>query len=189
MFMSVLTSASLFCVFTYVAPTLETITHVSPHGVTLVLLAFGVGITVGNLLGGRLSDWRPMPFLIGALLVLIAALGVLYLAEPYTVPSVAMILIWGALQFAAGAPLQSRVVDQASDAPNLASTLNQGAFNLGNATGASVGGMLLTAGFGYRSLPIASAAVTLLTLLMALCSVRLDRKQAAAQPVLEVVAN
>jgi len=189
MFMSVLTSASLFCVFTYVAPTLETITHVSPHGVTLVLLAFGVGITVGNLLGGRLSDWRPMPFLIGALLVLIAALGVLYLAEPYTIPSVAMILIWGALQFAAGAPLQSRVVDQASDAPNLASTLNQGAFNLGNATGASIGGMLLTAGFGYRTLPIASAGITLLTLLLALCSVRLDRKEAAAQPVLEIAAN
>src|SRR5271156_6650445 len=130
MFMSVLTSASLFCVFTYVAPTLETITHISPHGITLTLLAFGVGITVGNLLGGRLSDWRPMAFLVGALLILIAALGILYLAEPYTIPSVAMILIWGALQFAAGAPLQSRVVDQASDAPNLASTLNQGAFNL-----------------------------------------------------------
>jgi MFS transporter, DHA1 family, inner membrane transport protein len=189
MFMSVLTSASLFCVFTYVAPTLETITHIAPHGVTLVLLAFGVGITVGNLLGGRLSDWRPMAFLVGSLLVLIAALGVLYLAEPYTIPSVAMILIWGALQFAAGAPLQSRVVDQASDAPNLASTLNQGAFNLGNATGASLGGMLLTAGLGYRTLPIASAGVTLVTLLLALCSVRLDRKQAAARSILEVAAN
>jgi DHA1 family inner membrane transport protein len=187
MSMSVLTSASLFCVFTYVAPTLETITHISPHGVTAVRLAFGVGITVGNLLGGRLSDWRPMAFLVGALLVLIAALGILYLAEPYTIPSVAMILIWGAMQFAAGAPLQSRVVDQASDAPNLASTLNQGAFNLGNATGASLGGMLLTAGFGYRTLPLASAGVTLVTLLMALCSVWLDRKaKATASPVLEV---
>ncbi len=181
MSMSVLTSASLFCVFTYVAPTLETITHIAPRGVTPVLLAFGVGITVGNLLGGRLSDWRPMAFQIGSLIVLIATLGILYLAEPYKIASVAMILIWGALQFAAGAPLQARVVDQASDAPNLASTLNQGAFNLGNATGASLGGMLLTAGLGYRILPIASAGVTLITLLLALCSVRLDRK-AAAEP-------
>ena len=57
-----------------------------------------------------------------------------------------MIFIWGAIQFAAGAPLQSRIVDQAAAAPNLASTLNQGAFNFGNAAGASLGGMMLTVG-------------------------------------------
>jgi DHA1 family inner membrane transport protein len=176
MSMSVLASASLFCVFTYVAPTLETITHISPHGITLTLLLFGVGITVGNLLGGRLSDWRPTTFLVGSLLVLILSLGVLYLAEPYAAPAVAMLLLWGALQFAAGTPLQARVVDHAFDAPNLASTLNQGAFNLGNAIGASLGGMLLTAGMGYRVLPVASAAVTIVTLLLAFCSVRLERR-------------
>jgi DHA1 family inner membrane transport protein len=81
-----------------------------------------------------------MPFLIGALISLIGALIALYFAEPYAIAAVAMILLWGAVQFAAGAPLQSRIVDQASTAPNLASTLNQGAFNLGNAIGASIGG-------------------------------------------------
>ena len=180
MFMSVLTSASLFCVFTYVAPTLETVTHVSPHGVTLTLLLFGVGITIGNLAGGSLSDWRPMAFLVGSLLVLLVSLGVLYLAEPYTVPAVIMILLWGAIQFAAGAPLQSRIVDQASAAPNLASTLNQGAFNFGNATGATLGGILLTAGYSYRSLPFASAIITVVTLLLALVSVKLDTKKPLA---------
>ena len=173
--MSVLTSAALFCVFTYIAPTLLDVTRVSPHGVTLTLLLFGVGITVGNFAGGALSDWRPMAFLIGALLTLIAALIALYFALPYVIPAVTMILIWGAIQFAAGAPLQSRIVDQAAAAPNLASTLNQGAFNLGNATGASLGGMMLTAGFSYRQLPIASAFVTLITLTLALISARLDR--------------
>jgi MFS transporter, DHA1 family, inner membrane transport protein len=173
--MSVLTSAALFCVFTYIAPTLLDVTRVSPHGVTLTLLLFGVGITVGNFAGGALSDWRPMAFLIGALLTLIAALIALYFALPYVIPAVTMILIWGAIQFAAGAPLQSRIVDQAAAAPNLASTLNQGAFNLGNATGASLGGMLLTSGFSYRQLPIASAFVTLITLTLALISARLDR--------------
>ena len=180
MIMSTLTSASLFCVFTYVAPTLETVTHVSPHGVTLTLLLFGVGITIGNLAGGSLSDWRPMAFLVGSLLVLLVSLGVLYLAEPYTVPAVIMILLWGAIQFAAGAPLQSRIVDQASAAPNLASTLNQGAFNFGNATGATLGGILLTAGYSYRSLPFASAIITVVTLLLALVSVKLDTKKPLA---------
>ncbi len=94
MSMSTLTSASLFCVFTYVAPTLETVTHISPHGVTITLLLFGVGITIGNLLGGRLSDWRPTAFLVGSLIVLIASLALLYFVEPYALPSVAMILIW-----------------------------------------------------------------------------------------------
>ncbi len=174
--MSVLTSTSLFCVFTYIAPMLETVTRVSPHAVTLSLLLFGVGITIGNLLGGALSDWRPMTFLNGALIILIIADLVLPFTEPYAIPAIAMILAWGAIQFAAGAPLQSRIVDQAAAAPNLASTLNQGAFNLGNATGASLGGIMLTAGFTYRQLPLASAAVTLIALAMALISARLDRR-------------
>jgi MFS transporter, DHA1 family, inner membrane transport protein len=174
--MSVLTSASLFCVFTYIAPALEAVTKVSPHTVTLTLLLFGVGITIGNFLGGTLSDWRPMAFLLGALLALIASLIALYYAEPHVIPAISMILLWGAIQFAAGAPLQSRIVDQASDAPNLASTLNQGAFNFGNATGASLGGMMLTAGYTYRQLPLASIVVTLITLGLAVVSARLDRK-------------
>jgi DHA1 family inner membrane transport protein len=174
--MSILCSASLFCVFTYIAPMLEAVTRVSPHTVTLTLLLFGVGITIGNLAGGALSDWRPMAFLIGSLLTLMASLIALYYAEPHTILAITMILIWGAIQFAAGAPLQSRIVDQAAAAPNLASTLNQGAFNLGNATGASLGGMLLTAGFSYRQLPIASLGVTIFTLTLALLSAHLDRK-------------
>ncbi len=174
--MSVLTSASLFCVLTYIAPMLEAVTLVSPHTVTVTLLLFGVGITVGNLAGGALSDWRPMAFLITALVALVAALVVLYFLEPYVFPAIAMILLWGAIQFAAGAPLQSRIVDQAASAPNLASTLNQGAFNLGNATGASLGGLMLTTGYTYRQLPLASAIVTLITLALALISAKLDRK-------------
>ena len=177
MFMSVLTSASLFCVYTYIAPTLLVITRVSPHGVTLTLLLFGVGITIGNLLGGALSDWRPTTFLVGSLLALIGSLVALYFAEPYAIPCIAMILIWGAIQFAAGAPLQSRVVDHASEAPNLAATLNQGAFNFGNAAGASLGGVLITAGLSYRTLPIASIGVTMVTLALATLSIRLGRHQ------------
>ena len=183
---STLASSSLFCVFTYIAPTLLSVTHVSVHTVTLTLLLFGVGITIGNLAGGALSDWRPLAFLIGALMALIGSLIALYFAEPYVIPAVAMVLIWGAIHFAAGSPLQSRIVDQASTAPNLASTLNQGAFNLGNAIGATVGGMLLTAGIGYRHLPIASAIIAFLALSLALVSARLDRLHRDARIVEEI---
>ena len=173
---STVASSSLFCVFTYIAPMLLNVTKVSAHAVTLTLLIFGVGITIGNLAGGALTDWRPTTFILGALLALIVALIALYFAEPYPVPAVVMVLIWGAIHFAAGSPLQSRIVDQASAAPNLASTLNQGAFNLGNAIGATVGGMLLTAGIGYRHLPIAGALIAMLALSLSLISARLDRK-------------
>jgi len=187
--MSVLGSASLFCVFTYIAPTLETVTGVSPHGVTIVLLLFGVGITIGNLLGGAMSDWRPMRFLVMSLLVLLVALAALYFAEPYPIPMVATVLVWGAVVFAAGTPLQARIVEQAAAAPNLASTLNQGAFNLGNASGASLGGILLTAGVGYRQLPIASGLVTICMLALALVSVHLDRKHRLVLEAGELAAS
>jgi MFS transporter, DHA1 family, inner membrane transport protein len=175
--MSTLASTSLFCIYTYVAPMLLTVTRVTPHIVTLTLLLFGVGITIGNLLGGKLSDWRPLAFLVGALVTLIATELLLYLAEPYVIPAIAMILIWGAVQFAAGAPLQSRIVDHAYEAPNLASTLNQGAFNLGNATGASIGGLMLTDGYSYRQLPLASIAVAALMLTLAFIAAHLDRNR------------
>jgi DHA1 family inner membrane transport protein len=173
---STLASSSLFCVFTYIAPTLLSVTKASVHTVTLTLLLFGVGITIGNLAGGALSDRKPSSFLIAALATLIGSLIVLYFAEPYVVPAVLMVLLWGAIHFAAGSPLQSRIVDKAAEAPNLASTLNQGAFNLGNAVGATVGGMLLTAGFGYRHLPIASAVIAFLALSLALFAIKLDNK-------------
>ncbi len=70
------------------------------------------------------------------------------------VPAVIMVFVWGCVHFAAGAPLQARIVDQAKGAPNLASTLNQGAFNLGNALGASLGGIMLTEGIGYQYLSL-----------------------------------
>jgi DHA1 family inner membrane transport protein len=178
--LSTLSSVSLFCVFTYIAPILEQVTHVSPAAVTKILIVFGVGITLGNLLGGRLADWKQMPLLLVGFMLLI----VIFLSMPFleltVVPAVAMVFIWGFIHFAIGSPLQARVVDQAKGAPNLASTLNQGAFNLGNALGASLGGIMLTAGIGYRYLSLGSAAVVAVALLVALVAVRIERRENGA---------
>jgi DHA1 family inner membrane transport protein len=175
--LSTLSSVSLFCVFTYIAPILEQVTHLSPAAVTRVLVVFGVGITVGNLLGGRLADWKQMPVLLVGIMLLI----LMFLAMPFleltVVPAVIMVLVWGCIHFAAGAPLQSRIVDQAKGAPNLASTLNQGAFNLGNALGASLGGIMLTAGIGYRYLSLGSAVVASVALVVALIALRVEQKE------------
>jgi DHA1 family inner membrane transport protein len=175
--LSTISSIALFCVFTYIAPMLEAITHLSPHAVTWALVLFGASITVGNVLGGRLGDWKPMPLVLTGLVLLIVIFLVMPLAMPHVVPALVLVFVWGLVHFGAIAPLQSRVVEQAKGAPNLASTLNQGAFNLGNALGASLGGLVLTAGYGYLRLPIASAAVATVCLGVAVVTVMVERKE------------
>ena len=113
--MSTLASTSLFCIYTYVAPMLLTVTESLPTSSRSPCSSSESASPSAISLGGKLSDWRPLAFLIGALITLIGSpSSLLYLAEPYVVPAIAMILIWGAVQFAAGAPLQSRIVDHAS---------------------------------------------------------------------------
>ena len=86
--LSTLSSVSLFCVFTYIAPILEQVTHLSPGAVTRVLVVFGVGITLGNLLGGRLADWKQMPVIIGGIVLLIVVFLAMPLLEPTVMPAV-----------------------------------------------------------------------------------------------------
>ena len=85
-------------------------------------------------------------------------------------------MVWGIVAFALVSPLQMRVVSEASDAPNLASTLNQGAFNLGNAGGAWFGGLAITHGVSYQHLPWLGAVIAVLALMFAIWSHLLDRR-------------
>jgi DHA1 family inner membrane transport protein len=178
--LSTVSSVALFCTFTYIAPMLEAVTHLTPHAVTWVLVLFGISITVGNLLGGRLGDWKPMPLVLGGLAALIAIHLAMPIAMPHVVSAVVLVFVWGMVHFGAIAPLQSRIVEQAKGAPNLAATLNQGAFNLGNALGASLGGLVLAAGYGYMRLPIASAVVMTLCLAAGVVTVMIERRDERA---------
>jgi DHA1 family inner membrane transport protein len=176
MLISVLASASLFSVFTYITPILENVTRESPHHVTWVLLLFGVGLTIGNLLGGRLGDWRLMPSVIAIFIFLIVVLGVLTVTSHIAWLAGTIIFVWGILAFALVSPLQMQVMNAASGAPNLASTLNQGAFNLGNAAGAFAGELALTDGVSYGNLPWIGAGLAALGLAFSLVSHFLDRR-------------
>ncbi|WP_091906725.1 MFS transporter [Chitinasiproducens palmae] len=178
---SVLASASLFTVFTYITPILETVTGVTPHGVTAMLLLFGVGLTIGSLLGGRLADWRRMPAIVGLFCAVIAVLVLFPFMVRHAVPAMVIIVAWGTVAFALVPPLQILVVDAARSAPNLASTLNQGAFNLGNAIGAWLGGVAIEAGVGLTSLPALSVALALGGLGLTVLSVGLNRRRVAQE--------
>lgn len=176
MSMSVLASAALFCVFTYIAPMLREVSGLEPHHVTWVLLLFGVGLTIGNFVGGRLADWRLLASVIGIFVGIIVLLVALHFAAPIWQATVAVIFLWGIVAFAICPPLQVRVVDTANDAPNLASSLNQAAFNLGNAGGAWIGGAALTFGMGYQDLPFVAAALAAVGLALCIWSQALERR-------------
>jgi DHA1 family inner membrane transport protein len=178
MLISVLASASLFSVFTYITPILEHVTRDTPHQVTWVLLLFGVGLTLGNYFGGRLGDWRLMPSVIGIFTLLIVVLAGFTVTSHLPRLAVATVFAWGALAFGLVSPLQMRVVNEASGAPNLASTLNQGAFNLGNAAGALSGDLALTHGLSYGNIPWIGAGLAAVGLGFTVLSYLLDRRPA-----------
>ncbi|MCW8307760.1 MFS transporter [Acidiphilium sp. PA] len=176
MLMAVLSSMSLFSVFTYIAPLLEKVSGLSPHWVSVALLIFGAGLTAGGLLGGRLADRhsaRTIMLTFSALAVILVAL---WLLSFNGVLAVGVLLVWGIAVFTMVSPLQTRVIDYARDAPNLASTINQGAFNLGNAAGAWLGGAALGAGVSYVDLPLVGALMAVLGLGAAMLTFRLERR-------------
>ncbi|MEJ1118883.1 MFS transporter [Phyllobacterium sp. CCNWLW109] len=185
MVISALASASLFAVFTYIKPILTDVSGISTSAVTWVLLLFGAGMTVGNVIGGKLADWKLMPTVIGTLIALV--LTHVILAEISGLPTAIIITVffWGVLTFIIVPPLQMRVVESADEAPNLAATLNQGAFNVGNASGAWIGGAALTLGVPYQYLPFVGAALALMGLAVAVWSTLLDRKAHHARMISE----
>ncbi|HKR47172.1 MULTISPECIES: MFS transporter [unclassified Paraburkholderia] len=174
--MSVLASASLFAVFTYITPILEDVTGFSPHEVTFVLLLFGLGLTVGSTLGGKLADWKLMRSLLTFLAMIAVVLAAFSLTMHDPIAAMATIFVWGILAFAIVPPLQILIVNRASDAPNLASTLNQGAFNLGNAGGAWIGGVAISAGAPLTALPWVGVVTAFAALALTLVSAQIDRR-------------
>ncbi|WP_069267752.1 MFS transporter [Paraburkholderia nodosa] len=174
--MSVLASASLFAVFTYITPILEDVTGFSPHEVTFVLLLFGLGLTVGSTLGGKLADWKLMRSLLTLLAMIAVVLAAFSLTMHDPIAAMATIFVWGILAFAIVPPLQILIVNRASDAPNLASTLNQGAFNLGNAGGAWIGGVAISAGAPLTALPWVGVVTAFAALALTLVSAQIDRR-------------
>ncbi|WP_426017162.1 MFS transporter [Brevundimonas sp. DWR2-3-1b1] len=175
--LTVIGSSAMFTVFTYIAPILREQTHASLGFVTAMLVTYGLGLTLGNWLGGRFADRSVDRTLIVTLASLSAILVAFAFAMPFAVPTSILVFLWGIASFALVPPLQVRVMAAAGDAPNLASAMNIGAFNLGNAIGAAVGGAVIAGGLGYPAVSIAGAIASGLGLLLVLF---LTRKRASA---------
>ncbi|WP_115047436.1 MFS transporter [Xanthomonas arboricola] len=182
--MTVVGYAGVFAVFTYIQPLLVEVTGFAQAAVSPVLLVFGVGMIVGNLLGGRLADRRPTAALLGSLAALVVVLAALGLVLHNKTAMVVLVGLLGVAAFATVAPLQLRVLEHARGAgQNLASSLNIAAFNLGNAVGAWLGSVVIATHAGLVATPWVAALLSAVGLGIALWSVQLQRRRAAAPGV------
>lgn len=172
--MTVLGFSGVFVVFTYISPILTSITGFHENTVTILLFLFGAGLTLGNIVGGKLSDWKLMFTLVGMLILHILVLFLFSLTSHIKIVTVITIFVWGFAAFGTVPGYQMRVLEKAKSAPNLASALNIGAFNLGGAFGAWLGGIVLESPLGLQSLTWVAALVTLLGLIVTIWSKALE---------------
>ena len=179
--MVVLGCGGLFTFTTYIAPMTTEVTGWPAAAVPIQLAVLGLGMTVGTILGGRLAD--RMDSRRAVMLVLAAQSVALLAAVPALhVPVLASVAVFmvGTLSLALAPVVQTLVLDTARDAPVLASAAMQSAFNISNAIGAALGGLVLTAGFGYAAPPVVGAILAALGVGLAVLARRGAR---TAQPV------
>ncbi|BCW65932.1 MFS transporter [Arthrobacter sp. NicSoilB4] len=161
---TILGYGGMFGAFTYIAFTLTEVTGFTASTVPWLLILFGVGLFIGNTAGGKAADRNVDRTLLVALSALVVVLVAFALTAGNQQLTIASMVLLGGFGFATVPGLQMRVMKYATTAPTLASGANIGAFNVGNALGAWMGGVTISAGLGYTSPIWAGAGITLLGL-------------------------
>jgi len=169
----------MFAVYTYVSTTLTDVSGLSRGLVPLGLMVFGLGMVVGNLVGGRMADISVIKGLYASITALgvVLALFVVAAHNPWT--AMLGLFLIGASGSAIAPALQTRLMDVAHDAQTLAAALNHSALNIANATGAWVGGLVIAAGYGYTAPAAAGAVLAAAGLVVLTISVLLQRRTPA----------
>ncbi|UHL63018.1 MFS transporter [Paralcaligenes sp. KSB-10] len=180
---TVLGYAGVFTVFTYIAPLLTRVSGFDETSVSPILLVFGAGLIVGNLLGGKLADRYLIPTVLSSLVALAAVLGLMPFAMHNKALAIIFVGLLGASAFATVSPLQMWVLEKAQGAgQSLASSFNIAAFNLGNALGAWMGGMVIAHGPGLNAIAWVAAIAPLCAVGLALIAIRHERARPARSP-------
>jgi DHA1 family inner membrane transport protein len=183
---TVLGYAGVFAVFTYIAPLLTRISGFPESAVSPVLLVFGGGLVVGNLVGGRLADRNLVATIFATLAVLGIVLALMMPGFHAQVSAIVLTGLLGAAGFATVAPLQMWVLSKAEGASqSLASSFNIAAFNLGNAIGAWAGGTVIDHGPGLSFVPLVAALFPAAAVLVAI----LNMKLGASKPLTVTAAG
>lgn len=145
-------TGGLFAWFSYIAPLLINVSHFESNSIMFVLMIAGVGMAVGNIIGGKLADrFSPLKTAICLLFAMMVSLGIVISVAEYQIPMLIMTFVTGAVAFSLVSPIQMLMITTAKDSEMLASSLTQASFNIGNALGAYFGGLPIAAGLGYVS--------------------------------------
>ncbi|MFG2307382.1 MFS transporter [Streptomyces sp. NPDC048566] len=166
-----------FAVYSYLVPMLTHLTGVSGTSVTWILALYGVGMTLGTLLAGPLTDRALRPTLYAGLVLLAVGLVTFYFSVHSTVPALLTIVFIGAMGSLITTPVQMLLMAKARNAPTMAAASNHSAFNLANAGGAWLGGLVISAGWGWASPNLVGAALALAGLGLAFTGGLMDRGQ------------
>ncbi|WP_240484067.1 MFS transporter [Corynebacterium sputi] len=151
----------MFAVYTYISWTMTERAGFSMDLIWFVLMVYGIGMVVGNWLGGRLADVSPDKTVVGSFIAMIILLIMFFFLSTSATMAIAL---FGLLSIAGGVlavNMQARFMDVAGKAQNLAASMNQAAFNIANGAGAAVGGAVIAAGFNYSYPALAGAALAL----------------------------
>lgn len=178
-----------FVPYTYITPMLTEVTGLAASYVPWVLLASGIGATAGVFVGGRLAGPHLMPALIAMLVLQGLVLAAMYATSPYPLPMIAVIVLWGGINFSIGTAVQTRILKWTADAPNLASSLIPAGFNVGIALAAFVGATMLNAGLSYRSLPLIGVVAMAVATATACLSLAAERRSAARPPIVTATST
>ncbi|OZM84069.1 MFS transporter [Pseudonocardia sp. MH-G8] len=174
--MTALGFGGMFASFTYVAPLMVDVAGFPAGALTWLVLLFGAGLVVGNLLGARAADRALMPTIVVSIAALAVVLAAFTVTVRSPVPAAVTLFLLGVAAFATVPGLQTRVLDAAGTAGTLASAVNIGVFNLGNAVGAWLGGLVIAAGLGFPAANAVGAAMAVGGLAVAVVALVLDRR-------------
>ncbi len=167
-----------FAMYSYVAPLATEVTGLDASLVPFVLVATGLGMTIGNLIGGRLADWSVRRTMLLSFVALAVSLALMALTAADPVGLFAGALLVGATASALSPTIQTRLMDVARDSQSIAAALNHSALNIGNSLGALLGGLVIAGGLGYLAPIWVGLALTAAGFVLAFASFAVDRSRA-----------
>jgi DHA1 family arabinose polymer transporter-like MFS transporter len=176
-------TGGLFCWVSYIAPLMTEVSRFPPGYVPYVMVLVGLGMFVGNVVGGKLADrFSPLTACFALLVAMAATLLGVFFGSGNQLISLVLTFVAGSCSLALAAPIQMLMIHSSKGAEMLGASVTQAAFNIGNALGAFLGGLPLAAGYGYTSPALVGVGMALVGAGLAQVLAGVVSRQPLSQP-------